>query len=1166
MSSTKNKSARAMKTAQKSDKENCQPISRKKSKLPLPVEDVTLRKMKTRAKPAPNFNKLHSQWTHKLQMGKACQKKPCTVSQEFNLTRPGSKAQVKVEEVTAVKGLDIQAGDRQCFTPDAKSAKDLELNRELSPSQQSGRATIATSKLTTNTERFLRESRLDHPLDRHRPPAKRSKPNAILSLAEQQKQADLPFKTDKSALSSILTNSGIDNRPSVFTPNKQCPRLSIYYQAENRVSLFDNCIKKRLMTIPNDVEKVMETDRICIGESPYVKGARVKPVRNSVYPEYVRRTFLTPSTPKADIYSPISAVPASTARRVPNPNYKALQGSVNRIRKTLRWGDILASPDCTLKADNQKVADISVMPLSPSRIDQCPDVLMTKPALGECDVVSSTEQGPCSRQCGNVYMGESDHRPDVRVSRSGLGECDGMSSTEQGPCSPECGNVYISGTRAGDDSSVKAGVSHHPLNNTGSSSSGGSGHCVRAGTLLPPSLPASSSIVVSHTTQPHTPGHENSCHQHSLQPSRSSALVHPGATVVGTVGVDAAQPRPAMIDIGTTLAPHPGDVSCQRPLQSLEEKERQLLQELQQLNMAMSDEHKQDDNDNNHPHPHQHDLTHHQQQQEQQLLTQQHQQSSRHHPDTSGVSDVIHHLLTPSSRQPPYQRLPHGVTISNVSTTRTHSSVTQGLQLGVPSDINSNVTRVSPGPCPPAPAESQLGGGVSGIQVTQAQIQQQLLAVQQSQLELLRVQQQLEQRLRQSQMSCGAKPDQPEHNNNTDLKCNTQSIPPCGPEQGPSQPACRQEQTQMKSGDINDNYQPSSSAGAAPHLVTDSCDSNEEVKSLTTSSSAVHAGRGLQSTQSDFSLSSSSKVDCISNIEQTVPSKFHDSSHVSSGGQPVSSTSEQLSQGSSENVRESVTHDSSAPLKLRAPCKLPLLREELELTPDVVSGTRKSHSPAPVTSIALGLSMPQPNRPSQAIFEEYSPPTIMPPIWTPLALKVAASRSSPKGDDSNVPSLKLDEESVCSDNREIPESSCEPSEACKRQCVEVSEQSRFRSLLQETKSSAFDQVVPASVTLVTSSLTSVTLSATSPLPPKQARHVPSDTDIYLDALLDDECALFTCRLQTFFRDVSEPERGVQDPVARTLMEGDDMHFVPIHDDLVTTTTFEGSAFSAYSPV
>ncbi|XP_067650574.1 uncharacterized protein [Haliotis asinina] len=1165
MSSTKSKSARAMKTAQKPDKENCQPISGRKSKLPVPVENVAEKKTRTRAKPAPNFNKLHSQWTNKLQIGKACRKKPCTVSQEFNLTRPGSKAQVKAEVAAPVKGLDVQAGDRQCFTPDAKSVKDLELNRELSPSQQSGRATIATSRLTSAVERGVLQESCDQNGDRHRPPAKRSKPNATLSLAEQQKQADLPFKTDKSALRSILTNSGIENRPSAVTPNKQCQRVSIYYQAQNRVSLFDKCIKKRLMAVPSTVEKVTEADRICITESPFVKGARVKPVRNSVYPEYMRRTFLTPSTPKGDIDSPISAVSASTAQRVPNPNYKRLGGSVNKIRKTLKWGDILASPHCTLKPDNQKAADMCVMPLSSAGIDQCPNVLMTKPALGEYDSVSNTGQGPCSHQYGKVCIGENDHCADVQLSSWGLGKCDGMSSTEQGPCSPECGNVYISGTRAGDDSSVKAGVSHHPLNNTGSSSSssGGSGHCVRAGTLLPPSLPASSSIVVSNTTQPHTPGHENSCHQHSLQPSRSSALVHPGATVVGTVSVDTAQPRPAMIDIGTTLAPLPGDVSCQRPLQSLEEKERQLLHELQQLNMAMSDEHKQDDNDNNHPHPHQHDLTHHQQQ-EQQLLTQQRQQSSSRHPDTSGVSDVIHHLLTPSSRQPqiPYQRLPHGVTISNISTTLTHSSVTQGLQLDVPSDINSNVTQAAPGPCPPAPAESQLGD----IQVTQSQIQQQLLAVQQSQLELLRVQQQLEQRLRQSQMSCGAQPDQSEHNNNTDLKCNTQSIPPCGPEQGPSQPACRQEQTQIKSGDINENYQPSSSEGAAPHLVTDSCDSDEEVKSMTTSSSAVHAGRGLQSTQSDFSLSSSSKRECMSNIEQTVQSKSYESGDVSSDGQQLSSTSEQFSQGSSEGVQEPVTLDSSAPLSPRAPCKLPLLREELELTPDVASGTRKTNSPVPVTSIALGLSMPQPNRPSQATFEEHSPPTIMPPIWTPLALKVAASQSSPKGDDSNVPSLKLDEESVCSDDREIPETSCEPSETCKRQCVEVSEQSRFRSLLQETKSSAFDQVVPASVTLVTSSLTSVTLSATSPLPAKQARHVPSDSDIYLDALLDDECALFTCRLQTFFRDVSEPERGVQDPVARTLMEGDDMHFVPIHDDLVTTTTLEGSAFSAYSPV
>lgn len=71
---------------------------------------------------------------------------------------------------------------------------------------------------------------------------------------------------------------------------------------------------------------------------------------------------------------------------------------------------------------------------------------------------------------------------------------------------------------------------------------------------------------------------------------------------------------------------------------------------------------------------------------------------------------------------------------------------------------------------------------------------------------------------------------------------------------------------------------------------------------------------------------------------------------------------------------------------------------------------------------------------------------------------------------------------------------------------------------------------------------------------------------YREALLDDECARYCCRLQA-----AQPfsfwfNRGYVNPVATVLSHGDEMHFVPIHEDLLPVVSLgEGSAFYSYSP-
>lgn len=76
-----------------------------------------------------------------------------------------------------------------------------------------------------------------------------------------------------------------------------------------------------------------------------------------------------------------------------------------------------------------------------------------------------------------------------------------------------------------------------------------------------------------------------------------------------------------------------------------------------------------------------------------------------------------------------------------------------------------------------------------------------------------------------------------------------------------------------------------------------------------------------------------------------------------------------------------------------------------------------------------------------------------------------------------------------------------------------------------------------------------------------------DPDIFLEALLEDECALYAGRLQSFFRqmEMSCDRKDLPDPVARILTEGDDMHFVPICEETGQRRALEGSAFSCYTP-
>ncbi|XP_071803751.1 uncharacterized protein [Asterias amurensis] len=73
--------------------------------------------------------------------------------------------------------------------------------------------------------------------------------------------------------------------------------------------------------------------------------------------------------------------------------------------------------------------------------------------------------------------------------------------------------------------------------------------------------------------------------------------------------------------------------------------------------------------------------------------------------------------------------------------------------------------------------------------------------------------------------------------------------------------------------------------------------------------------------------------------------------------------------------------------------------------------------------------------------------------------------------------------------------------------------------------------------------------------------------LFQEALLDEECALYACRLPSKFSPRIAEDRLCFDPVAKILMDGDDMHFVPIQSNgNVYISSPIGSAFNMYSTI
>ncbi|XP_041366064.1 uncharacterized protein LOC121381048 [Gigantopelta aegis] len=1120
-------------------KENCAP--RSKSKIP-----VSTKQKSKKVKPVPNFSKLHDEWNRKFEMGKACHRKCTTLVNEFDLTRPGTK----FSHATVTENKE----NVTCFTPDMKSLHNIVSDKELGNSMTTGRATIATSRLHKQTKNRCAFSELAC----QNSPSKKQKVSS--RLAHEQQQNGISFESDRAALKSIVSDEGIKTpqqagrimlAQTCFTSLQQAPRNSIYFQGQPRMSLYEsltqhkNWVKSRLGAQSSNVSGVKQEDSgvhssgvhtemgtsdssktctdkphneqiqqsstqlhseqgcstpkstqsVVFRESPYVRGPIVEPMRQSIYVNVVHRSILTPTS--ASQRRPTCNKAKSTeARRVLNPNFKHMtpnniytkeeSTSVKKIRKTLRWADILESPS-TFKSPKQEPAE------------------HLEEVIREASVVEAP----------SVAADDGTGRSRSEIRRP----------------------LYCGG-----ESSSAAAVTHPPVPDSPAQHQ-------------PPLCSAHHSTPEPHTARRHA--------------DSALLLLHRTHDDISTDGgVDAAADH-------VLTAAAAGDSRCDSDdsystqIKVLDEQKRKIQSEMLQLKVAMEEE-RRGQVDSQHHH---HQLAHH---------------SINHLPHAiTPVSHPPHHPVNPLQPHLAADNHPHLASSHLAMQTLppfTPSAIPQP-SFDLPSDIIS--------------LQSSLGNIDQPIEVSDVHLTiiQQLDAAKRKQEELAKIRLHLEQQLRlcsikeqavapihQTDNSSHASAGQPAgiglvspiaECNNNDLKDSVSCIPTeC--------PPCRQEHETVDTGNINDNHcRNSKSSSSSQTAVTNEPENEMEVYRAGHDAKTEHVLMNTETSQasenvlggtssggleaSDFSSTSWCRShrkfkSRDSMFELVIPGQSKSLESVVPG-QSKSLSQEENVQGGFHPADVEVPPDRTTDVNDQhsdstSPSETPIESANV-LTPDIFLCKKSANIVLPKPTI------PQKSESRNTKACEFG--KIAPPIWTPLALKVAASLTSsyPTSDvAADLPTSECASNTTCGEGVDLTSKS--PSHMVT--CVHSADLTRREDLNVNNNSDVLTTgVIPSHVHRELCKLGSLSLRAN--LTPSRCR-IPEKTttmfscSLYMDALLDDEVAFFSCRLRTYFCDSSQ-DRGCRDPVAMTLSEGDDMHFVPVVGDGTHNGPLSGSAFSLY---
>ncbi|XP_069110866.1 serine-rich adhesin for platelets-like isoform X2 [Argopecten irradians] len=345
-----------------------------KSQLPVPKK----------ARPAPNFAKLHKDWQDRFETGKMSAKKPCTKVREFEVTRPGTKFMHDDGDSDGESLPDFEA--------DQLALESILNERGVGQNRITGRATISTDKPSSNK---MKRSRSAHSLGKRRvfgelacdPEQKRngrrrsrSAKKALEFTKEIQKATVTDeFEHDVQAMESILNETGVtgsedQGRFTYAGPGQGISqtRQSIYYVPQkDRTSMakavtdYHNLLLSKLdpknaklqlpagETVLNVLDKYNASQQMSkIVESPFGRTITT-PIRHSIYKSYQIQSHLRNPNPgavtaeKEEMAHVNSCTPkrvlkretsGSTTRRVP---YSCKSSS----KKNVKWADVLKEED-----------------------------------------------------------------------------------------------------------------------------------------------------------------------------------------------------------------------------------------------------------------------------------------------------------------------------------------------------------------------------------------------------------------------------------------------------------------------------------------------------------------------------------------------------------------------------------------------------------------------------------------------------------------------------------------------------------------------------------------------------------------------------------------------------------------------------------------------------
>nr|XP_054767771.1 uncharacterized protein LOC129275028 isoform X2 [Lytechinus pictus] len=429
----------------------------------------------------PDFEKLHKSWNKKFQQGKAVIKKPCTQTEAFDLTRPGTEFKSAYYDGTK-KDVKSRRQTGFGFRPDGDDfhVNDGALNDILNGQgleeedeeerKVSSRATLAgtgvstgpTSHLTgrrqtlgqlpstgagrvNNCSNILSDREISKPVSH----------GGKKSLTQEQTEAGITFEMSADSLASILNNTGLhsSHKKHVIMGGRQTiggmsakqrqsarsnmttGRTSIYYQKPKNhdvTKVYSEFAKRTLSRFTMD------------GNQASFKNDFI----NSLLPDNRGSIYFKPSNPapeKPVVDRPKSSAAVSrtpgTAARIPNPRFKKQDQSCSpaltparRIpttpgsQKNVRWADVLSSPTEGDIADQTKDV-VAVLNFG----DDCEDVVSpeTKTRLEEVQKIEA--ETVLNRQKLNE-MEEIEKQLELEIAR--LHEAGDREDLEEPVCQP----------------------------------------------------------------------------------------------------------------------------------------------------------------------------------------------------------------------------------------------------------------------------------------------------------------------------------------------------------------------------------------------------------------------------------------------------------------------------------------------------------------------------------------------------------------------------------------------------------------------------------------------------------------------------------------------------------------------------------------------------------